>query len=138
MTVYRLEQPIVGRVVMFLVLTLFTAGVLILIGNAVVTPSAEALLPVLFLGPMVSFWWYMVITVPYRIELHSVDDIRFVALRRTIRTSAIQIQSLKLGNPAYVLRHSGGKMPLMPQFTGLYQLLAAIKEANPAFETRGI
>jgi hypothetical protein len=85
-------------------------------------------------------WWYVASGMPYRIEYNGPDDIRFVMLRKTVRTSATQIESLKTGfnDNFYVLRHREGQFRMYVNFTGFYLLLAAIKEHNPSFETRGI
>ena len=136
---YRLDLPFPTRVVPAVILGLFTLGEIAGIFGAIMSKEPQALIPVIFGGVALSVWWWIYLSLPYRIEFEGPEDIRFVALRRTVRTSAMQIQSLKsFGSGMYVLRHSTGKMSVNIQFTGFYELLHDIKAANPAFETRGI
>lgn len=86
--------------------------------------------------------WYVLLGIPYEIRLHSPDSISFVALRRTSTLAAFDIYSIKpyggMGGGFYVLHHKGGKIRLLVQFTGFYEVLSRIKATNPAFETVGI
>lgn len=139
MKIYRLAQPPLALFMIFLILTIITCTALILLGMTVVTRNIDTLFPGIVFGGLVTFWWMSVLLIPYRIEFIGADDIRFIALARTIRTSAMQIESLKLnGQNFYTLRHREGKFNLIIHFTGFYELLTAIKEANPTFETKGI
>jgi len=136
----RLELPLPTRifVLAFLILSSIVAVTMVVL--SFVIKDGPPLFFALFLCFIVSMWWYLVSGTPYRIEYNGPDDIRFVMLRKTVRTSAMQIESFKAGfnDGFYVLRHREGKFRMIVKFTGLYLLLAAIKEHNPSFETRGI
>ena len=142
MRTYRLEVPTLTTVMLFIMLSIFTVVCLLLLGAAVVTSQLEMLAPGLFLLVIVSIWWWFVTGTTYRIEVAGMEDIRFVSMRRTIRTSASLITSLELGGSSqygqYVLRHSEGKFGLLIYFTGFYELLHEIKQTNPSFQTKWI
>ena len=83
--------------------------------------------------------WFVVLGIPHTIEFNGPNDIVFISLRKTVRTSAAAIESVKSANGSmFVVRYDGGKIRLFQQFTGFYKFLAAIEAANPRFETRGI
>lgn len=140
-TIMKLDLPLSYRVLLFGVMLLMT---IIAIALLVTTlgGGSEAGPPVAVIVVWCGFmaWnWYFLLGIPYRIELNGPEEIVFISLRKTVRTSAASIKSVKTsGNNIYVLRYDGGKIRLVQQFTGFYKLLAIIEAANPLFETRGI
>lgn len=136
---YRLDLPLPARIIPAVTLVFFALGEIAGIVGAIMTKEPEGWIPVVLCGVALCVWWWVYLSLPYRIEFNGPEDIRFIALRRTVRTSAMQIQSLKKGGTGmYVLRHSAGKLNVNIQFTGFYEFLHDIKAVNPAFETGGI
>jgi hypothetical protein len=127
-------------VLIFGVLSLFTVIALTVIAFTITGRDDVPPLFVVVIWCAILAWnWFVVLGIPYRIEFNGPDDISFIALRKTVRTSAQSTQSVKNTNGGmYLLRYDGGKIHLFQQFTGFYKLLTAIEAANPRFETRGI
>jgi hypothetical protein len=85
--------------------------------------------------------WNVLLRIPYEIRFESADAISFVALARTTQLLATDIRSIKpygTGSGLYVLRHNGGKIRLVPQFTGFHEVISRVKAANPQLEVVGI
>lgn len=137
---YRLAVPPIAKVFILGIVILFSILALTLMIAGIVQRDGGTIACGIFFAVMVSVWWWMITGVTYRIEYNGPGDITFISLRRTVRTSAMEIQSLKgsINGNFYALSYQGGRFNLLIQFTGFYQLLTEIKAANPAFETYGI
>ena len=99
-------------------------------------------LPFLVLWCAALAWnWYVFLGLPHEIRFESADRVSFVALARTATLRVTDIDSIKpywAGGGLYVLRHTGGTIRLLAQFTGFHEVISRIKAANPRFETVGI
>lgn len=135
---YRLAVSPIAKVLILGIVILFSIFALTMMIAGIVQRDGGTIAGGVFFTVMVSVWWWMITGVTYRIEYNGPGEITFISLRRTVRTSAMEIESLKAGNNGYELSYQGGRFSMMIQFTGFYQLLTEIKAANPAFETYGI
>jgi hypothetical protein len=85
--------------------------------------------------------WNVLLRIPYEIRFELTDVISFVALARTTELLPTDIRSIKpygAGGGFYVLRHNGGKIRLIPQFTGFHEVISRVKALNPQLEVVGI
>jgi len=72
--------------------------------------------------------WIVLLGIPYQIRMESADRLSFVSLARTTTLAPSEILSLKplgMGGGFYVLRHNGGRIWLLVQFTGFHKIVSA-------------
>lgn len=77
---------------------------------------------------------------PREIRLHDGGEIEFIGLLRRTRVAALEVESVKTSGGQLgflVLKHSGGRVTLLNQFTGFHEFLVELKTLNPAVELRG-
>jgi hypothetical protein len=142
LTKYRLTLPTAYRFLVFGVMTLMSLVGFGIVVSAIRGSSQGPPLPFALLWCGAVAWnWYVLLGVPYEIRFDSDNRISFVSLARTTTLTASDIRSIKPyggGVGFYVLRHDGGKIRLLSQFTGFHEVVSRIKRANPRFETVGI
>ncbi len=124
-------------IVMFAVITLAMPALFWSLSRAPDGPPPVIawIFPIAMLYP-----WYLVLTTPRRITVHPDGRIEFVSLLSRSAIPASQIQSVQPGGGQIgflVLRHSGGRIRLLNQFTGFHQLLTELKTASPGIELEG-
>ena len=143
--VYQLHFPLLQRIIVF-----GTMGIMSVVGVGLIlaaTLNRLGGMPV----PFLLFWlgalgwnWYVLLGIPYEIRFESAERISFKALARTVTLNASEIRSIKLygggfGNgPLLILRHDGGKIRLVAQFTGFHEVVSRLKTAHPRIEVVGI
>jgi hypothetical protein len=143
--VYRLHFPLLQRVIVF-----GTMGIMSLVGVGLIVAAAldhVGGMPVpfllLWLGAL-GWNWYVLVGIPYEIHFESSDRVSFKALARTATLNASEIQSIKLfgggfgSGPLFILRHDGGKIRLVAQFTGFHEIISRLKTAHSDIEVIGI
>ena len=140
--VYRLGLSRPHRVLVFGVLTLMSIVGLGMIAAALAGYQNGPPLFVAVLWSTILGWnWHVVLGIPYEIRFESDDQISFVSLVRTETLRVTDLRSIKIyggGGGIYLLHHRQGKIRVLAQFTGFYEVLSRIKAANPQFETVGI
>ena len=90
---------------------------------------------------MIAVLWgcYRQVTMPHSIEVTETGTIRFVGAFRTSNVEPSTVISIKSwAGPFVEVRHAGGKILLLRQFTGFYQFLSELREANPNVAVRGL
>jgi hypothetical protein len=140
--VYRLAIPPFYRNLAFGHLTFFSLfGVGLLMAAARRPEAALPGLPLAVSLCAATAWnWYVLLTMPYEIRFESSDRIRFTALARTTALNVISLRSIRPlgGGGIYVLRHEGGKIWLIAQFTGFHEVITRIRAVHPDMEVHGI
>jgi hypothetical protein len=143
--VYRLHFPLLQRIIVF-----GTMGIMSLVGVGLIVAATLNRLggtpvPVLLLWLAAVGWnWFVLLGIPYEIRFESADRVSFKALARTATVNASEIQSIKPygggfgSGPLFILRHDGGKIRLVAQFTGFHEVISRIKAAHPGIEVIGI
>jgi hypothetical protein len=139
--VYRLALPAWHRVMPFVVMAVMSIfGIAIL--AAVLWGGDPGPHLVFFVFWWIAlFWnWYVLLGIPYEIRFDTSDRISFIATVRSTTMSATDIRSIKLSRVGgfYILRHAGGKLRLISQFTGFHEVISRIKAVNPSVEVVGI
>jgi hypothetical protein len=89
---------------------------------------------------MLSWVWYWILSIPYKIQVHETTEIEFIGLIRRRRIKAMEIQSIKAERSQFgflVIRHTGGKIKILNQFDGFHEFIADVKGNNPLIELRG-
>jgi hypothetical protein len=139
---YRLAVSPAYRLLVFgvmLVMSLFGAGMIV---SAVRGTSEDLPLLVVVLWCSALVWnWHVLLGIPYEIRFETANRISFVSLARTVTLSTADLRSIKPYGGAvgfYLLRHDGGKIRLLSQFTGFHEIVSRIKAANPNFDIVGI
>jgi hypothetical protein len=143
--VYRLHFPLLQRIIVF-----GTMGIMSIVGVGLIVAAALNRLggmPV----PFLLFWlaalgwnWYVLVGIPYEIRFEPGDRLSFKSLARTATLNASEIKSIKPygggfgSGPLFILRHDGGKIRLVAQFTGFHEVVSRIKTAHPGIEVIGI
>jgi hypothetical protein len=140
--VYRLTLRPVYRLFVFGVMAVMSLAGLWLVVSAARGSSEgpPVFVAVLWCGAL-AWNWNVLLRIPYEIRFESANAISFVALAGTSEVLATDIRSIKpygAGGGLYVLRHNGGKIRVVPQFTGFHEVIARMKAANPRVEVVGI
>jgi hypothetical protein len=139
---YRLALPRPYVVLVFGVMILMAAVGVAMIVAPLVGYRGGPPFPVAVLWCALLAWnWFVFLKIPYEIRFETGEYISFVSLVRAERVRVTDIDSIKVyrsGGGFYVLRHRAGKILLLAQFTGFYEVVSRIKAANPQFETVGI
>lgn len=89
--------------------------------------------------------WYVLLTLPYRLNVQSDGTLEFVGLLRRRRVSVHDIVSIAPSGMGLVvsyiqefrLTHKNGKFGFVNQFTGMHELLSEVRRANPHVELIG-
>jgi hypothetical protein len=110
------------------------------IGLLVLPLEGPPLAVKLIFPTVLAFAWCRALVLPHRIVIHSDRQIEFVGIlqRRTVQVS--QILSLRSHRSQFgflVLRHTGGKILMINQFTGFHKLLSELGAVNPGIEFLG-
>jgi hypothetical protein len=86
---------------------------------------------------LVLYGCYQSLWMPYRIEVTESGLIRFIGIRTTTVLTNDVVSVRSVGGGFLELRHRGGKLRLLQQFTGFHEFLSELKQANPSVEVRG-
>lgn len=95
---------------------------------------------VLMVGAITAYTAWSFLRLPQTIELHDDGQMVFRGVGKPKVISALDIQSIE--SPPYfvgmlVVRHSGGKLSFLNQFTGFHKLLSTLETLNPNIEIKG-
>ncbi len=91
-------------------------------------------------GAVLAWVAFSFLRLPRTIELHDDGELVFRGLGKPKVISARDIRSIE---PApnvvgmLIVKHSGGKLPLINQFTGFHNLLSTLETLNPDIELKG-
>ena len=139
-SVYRLATPFAYRVLVLGAMALFSFLGIVMAWRALFGLDGPPW-PVVILWCGILLWnWHVLLGIPYEIRFDLSGCVSFVALGRTVTLLGTDMQSIRpegIGG-MYLLRHKGGKVRLLAQFTGFHEVVTRIKAANPEFETVGI
>jgi len=116
-------------------------GVGLFVGAFRGSPDGPPIIVVVLWCVVLAWNWTVLLGLPYQIRFESADQLSFVSLARTTTLAPSEILSLKplgMGGGFYVLRHNGGTIWILVQFTGFHEIVSRIKAANPRFEVVGI
>ncbi len=94
----------------------------------------------LVLGPIVAYVACSFLRLPQTIELHGDGKLVFRGSGKPKVISARDIRSIepaRSGVGMLVVKHSGGELFLINQFTGFHKLLSALETLNPSIEFKG-
>jgi hypothetical protein len=101
-------------------------------------------IPFVFFFLMAGLFAWTLLTLPHEISVGADKMIVFKSFLRTYRVRptdiiSIEPRSLRMnaGMTGYQLTHLNGKILYPGQFTGMYLLLAELKQANPAIDIKG-
>ena len=91
-----------------------------------------------------AYWWEL-LTIPHTICVTPTDQIEFRSVLRRRPVAVGDIVSIGPGAfglvtsvmGGYMLKHRGGKVGFINQFTGMHELLADIRRSNPMAEFLG-
>lgn len=134
MRAYDLDMPLLLRVFPFAMLLLLTVGVPIPL-----VKSGPTLLLLPWLAIMSWNWWIMA-TLVYRVILHDDGTLEWVALGRRVQTRPEDIREIRPergGIGLFVMKHADGKVRFINQITGFHEVLVHIKSRNQAVTLRG-
>lgn len=82
---------------------------------------------------------YRQATMPHTIEVTDTGTIRFVGTFCTSALAPSDVISVRVRSGPFVeVRHVGGKIFLLQQFTGFHEFLTELKRANPNVAMRGV
>jgi hypothetical protein len=84
--------------------------------------------------------WYFYLRIPVAITWHEEGVLEFKSPMGTTRVPAVDIIAIKavpLSWGFIKITYNNGSLRIVSQITGLYELLGAIKGANPQVEIRG-
>jgi hypothetical protein len=103
-------------------------------------PTAPIFLIVVWPMLMVAWFWYFVLSTPYRTVFAPDGDITFISILRRKKGDASEIVSIK---PAFnymgflFVRSSRGKVRLLNQFDRFHEFISKLKSMNPTLTVRG-
>jgi hypothetical protein len=110
------------------------------IGLLVMTHDGPPLAVMLIFPAVLALAWYRVFSLPHRIVIHSDQQIEFVGILQRRAVQASQLLSVCSHRSQFgflVLRHTGGKILILNQFTGFHKLLSELEAVNPGIELLG-
>jgi hypothetical protein len=100
--------------------------------------------PFVFFFMFAAYFGWMLLSMPHQITVGADKMIVFKSVLKTQKvrpTDVISIEPksirINAGVSGYQLKHLNGKILYPGQFTGMYQLLAEIKQVNPAVDIKG-
>lgn len=139
MQIYRVSSSLLGFIYTLLtVMTLGGAAVFIL-GVALTAGGPPAWFMFLWLG-MLAWVWYAYLSVPYRIVVRDDHSLEFQSLLGCTTLNPHDLVSIRgvFLSPGFIkVKHTRGTLLLMGQMTGLHELIAHIREANPEVAVSG-
>ena len=141
--IYHLYIQRYLKALIFGLLTLFTViGFLMTSG---VLHSSHGNGPPRFVGLLwlfiVSWYWYLVLTIPHTIVVSESGQVAFNSIIRKRLTTMREINSIK---PPYggqigflLIKTNTGKIRILNQFDGFHDFVLNLKTVNPTVELRG-
>ena len=102
-------------------------------------PGALRLIGIVWFG-VLAWIWYFYLRIPVAITWRDEGVLEFKSPIRTIEVPVaeiIAIKSLPLSWGFIRITYKGGSLRLINQITGLYELIGAVKAANPLVEIKG-
>ncbi len=113
-------------------------GILMVLGLIQKEPGVGWL--VLIFGAIMAFFAWSFLRLPQTIELHEDGQLVFRGIGKPIVISARDVLSIE--SPPHfvgmlVVRHSGGKLAILNQFTGFHKLVSTLETLNPNIEIKG-
>ena len=140
-TIYTLESKLQYWLFVFVMpfLAFTTAGGLIWIwasGSDVASAAAWSFFALWFSAIL----WncYQQSTMPHTIEVTDTGTIRFVGTFRTSVIAPSDVISVRGSGLFVEVRHIGGKILFLQQFTGFHEFLTDLKRVNPNVTMRGV
>jgi hypothetical protein len=103
------------------------------------TPGALRLIEIVWFGILVWIWYYY-LRIPVAITWREEGILTFKSPIRTIEVPVdeiIAIKAVPLSWGFIRITYKGGSLRLINQITGLYELIGAVKAANPMVEIKG-
>ena len=111
-------------------------GILMVLGVIQKEPGVGWL--VLIVGAMMAFPACYFLRLPRTIELHDDGQLVFRGVGKPKVISARDIRSIEPNVVGLlVVRHSGGKLSFLNQFTGFHKLVSTLETLNPNIEIKG-
>ena len=129
-------MSLLSRLMVFIFLGLFTFAVpfLILIPDG---PRFAAMPTAL----VVAWYWWFVLTLPYRVVIQDDGSVEWAALARKVRMLPEDIREIspdRSGNIGFFkVKHAGGKVRFINQITGFHEVILHIKSRNPTVILKG-
>jgi hypothetical protein len=120
-----------------ILMSLFGIGLIV---SALLGSKDPPLIVVALWCGVLAWNWYVLLTIPYEIRFDSGSRLSFRSLARTLTVSPLAIRSIKPYGGAvgfFILRHDGGKIRLLSQFTGFHEIISRIKTENPDIQIVG-
>jgi hypothetical protein len=102
-------------------------------------PAAVSLIGIVWFG-VLAWIWYFYLRIPVAITWRDEGVLEFKSLIRTIAvpvSDIIAIKAVPLSWGFIKIVYNGGSLKLLNQITGLYELIGAVKAANPQVEITG-
>ena len=134
---YDLDMPLVARVLMFMVLALFSVVFLALS----IQDEGPFRFLVVFLVAMVAWQWWIILSLVYRIVIHEDGTVEWIALARKVRMRPEDVREIRPDRSGHIgflhVEWSGRKVRFVNQITGLHEVVAHIKAHNPTVLVRG-
>ena len=135
--VLRLNLIFLYALLGFLTCIGFLAGHLIFVGPEV--PKASGLMGIVWLG-VLAWVWFFYLRIPVTITWRDDGVLEFKSPIRTTEVPVadlIAIKAMPLSWGFIKFTYTRGSLRLINQITGLYELISAIKAANPRVEVTG-
>lgn len=139
MRAYRLPASLLSFI--YGLLAIMTLGGLAMLARGVGSSAGGP--PIWFvlvwLGLMACVW-YVYLKIPYKIKLLDDGSLEFHSLLRQLTLHPRDISAIRgvLLSPGFIrIRHTEGTALLLGQMTGLHELIAHIREANPEATVSG-
>lgn len=140
-----LIAPIAAFLVMpLLFLSVLYQGVIPTGRHPAEIPAFFPWIPIVIFPAAAAWFIWLLLTTPREIIVGADGKLVFksvLGLREVKPADVISIEpktlQLQIGMSGYQLRHVNGKIVYPGQFTGMHQLLAELKQANPAVEIKG-
>jgi hypothetical protein len=140
MKVYKLARSIVVMMWVFLtVLAAVGAFLVVRVLGWTASPALPQGVVFIWLG-LLAWIWYSYLRIPYAITLRDDQVLEFRSfLKRTLVAPGdlLSIKAVPLSLGFINIRHKGGKIRLINQITGLYELICTVKSLNPNIEIQG-
>ena len=119
-------------------IAMIAVGLLMVLGLMPANPGVGWSL--LVVGAVLAYMAVHFLRLPRTIELHDDGRVVFRGLGEPRVITAGDIQSIEPASHfvgMLVVRHPGGKLHLLHQFTGFHRLLSALETLNPNIELKG-
>jgi hypothetical protein len=102
-------------------------------------PAAVSLIEIVWFG-VLALIWYFYLRIPVTITWRDDGVLEFKGPIRTVEVPVadiIAIKAVPLSWGFIKIVYNGGSLKLLNQITGLYELIGAVKAANPRVEITG-